>query len=100
MRTSATGCSPRSGRPRSWWRISQRTSMGSILKLVSRALGREVFWTCRQDHIACTHFDTNHYQHITWVTYAELREKLAEKIMAVVGVGRGRRSPVANPGPL
>lgn len=53
----------------------------------ARALGREVFWTCREDHIGKTHFDTNHYQHIVWSTPADLRDKLSEKILAVVGRG-------------
>ena len=53
----------------------------------ARALGREVFWTCRQDHLDKTHFDTNHYQHVVWSTPADLRARLSEKILAVVGRG-------------
>lgn len=53
----------------------------------ARALGREVFWTCREDHLGRTHFDTNHYQHLVWSTPADLRQKLTEKILAVVGRG-------------
>jgi hypothetical protein len=58
----------------------------------ARALGREVFWTCHQDHIGNTHFDTNHYQHVIWSTPADLRVKLSEKILAVVGRGPSAES--------
>jgi nucleoside 2-deoxyribosyltransferase len=58
----------------------------------ARALGREVFWTCRDDHMAATHFDTDHYQHVVWSTPADLRAKLSEKIMAVVGPGPEHQS--------
>ncbi len=55
-------------------------------------LGREVFWTARTDEIARVHFDTNHYQYIDWTTYEELREKLHEKIVAVLGYGPRKKA--------
>jgi hypothetical protein len=59
------------------------------------ALRREIFWTCRADHFAELHFDTNHYQHIKWATPEDLRTQLTEKIVAVAGRGPrglGRRA--------
>ena len=34
------------------------------------------------------HFDTNHFNHIFWTTPAELREKLKNRILRVIGEGR------------
>jgi nucleoside 2-deoxyribosyltransferase len=53
----------------------------------AKALGKEVFWTCRSDDIRNLHFDTNHYGHIEWTTKEDLRRKLRERIMAVLGRG-------------
>ena len=53
----------------------------------AKALGKEVFWTCRSDDIGKLHFDTNHYGHIEWNTKEELRDKLSARIMAVLGPG-------------
>lgn len=47
-------------------------------------LGRPVIFTCRKDEIETAHFDTNHYNHITWETPAELREKLKRRIQATI----------------
>jgi nucleoside 2-deoxyribosyltransferase len=43
-------------------------------------LGRAVIFTCREDEFEKAHFDTNHYNHITWQTTGELREKLKRRI--------------------
>ena len=43
-------------------------------------LGRPVIFTCREDEFKKAHFDTNHYNHITWQTVGELREKLKRRI--------------------
>jgi hypothetical protein len=32
----------------------------------AKALGKEVFWTCRFDDFNGLHVDTNHYGHIKW----------------------------------
>lgn len=52
------------------------------------ALQREVFWCCRQAEMGEVHFDTNHFQYIDWRDPADLRARLAEKIVAIRGVGR------------
>jgi hypothetical protein len=51
------------------------------------ALRREVFWTCDQAETKAVHFDTNHFQYIFWTDHADLRRRLAEKIMAIRGQG-------------
>lgn len=33
------------------------------------------------------HFDTEHYNHIVWTDEDELREKLKNRILAVIGEG-------------
>jgi len=50
-------------------------------------LGREVFWTTKADDLMEIHFDTNHYQHVVWTTYNDLKLKLSEKLVAVLGYG-------------
>jgi hypothetical protein len=52
-----------------------------------KALGKEVFWTCRSDDFDKLHFDTNHYGHIKWDQPADLREQLERRIMAEIGRG-------------
>lgn len=54
-------------------------------------LGRSVFWATKADDLPNIHFDTNHYQHIVWKTHDELREKLQEKIVALLGYGPRKR---------
>ncbi len=49
-------------------------------------LGLPVIWTCHKDHIEQCHFDTRQYNHITWETPVELREKLKDRIIATVGL--------------
>jgi len=58
------------------------------------ALGRPVFWTCCERQFKDVHFDTNHFQYIFWNDYATLHQRLAEKIIALKGLGPFAR-PVA-----
>lgn len=51
-------------------------------------LGIPVIWTCRKDNIKQCHFDTRQYNHITWETTDELREKLKNRILATIGTTR------------
>ena len=54
----------------------------------AKALGRDVFFTCREDRFpADKHFDTEHFQHTMWTTPGELRSKLREKVLALKGNG-------------
>jgi len=52
-----------------------------------KALGKEVFWTCRADDFHNLHFDTNHYGHIKWTDPANLRDQLRNRILAELGRG-------------
>jgi hypothetical protein len=54
----------------------------------AQGLGIPVIWTVRKDQIADVHFDTRQYNHIIWSTADELREKLYNRIAAVVGTRR------------
>lgn len=53
----------------------------------AQGLGIPVIWTCRADQIMDIHFDTRQYNHITWNSPFELREKLRIRIAAVIGDG-------------
>lgn len=53
----------------------------------AQGLGIPVIWCCREDHINHVHFDTRQFNHITWSTPQELREKLRNRIGAVLGDG-------------
>ena len=55
----------------------------------AHGLGIEVFFTCRKDVLDnnVIHFDTRQYNHIGWETPEELRERLADRISAVIGDG-------------
>jgi hypothetical protein len=54
----------------------------------AKALGRDVFFTCRKDRFAeDKHFDTEHFHHTTWETPADLAKSLQEKVMALKGQG-------------
>ncbi|POO56164.1 hypothetical protein [Agrobacterium rosae] len=55
----------------------------------AQGLGIPVIWCCREDHINHVHFDTRQFNHITWTTPEELREKLRNRIGAVIGDGPG-----------
>lgn len=54
-------------------------------------LGIEVIWACRSDCMNFVHFDTRQHAHVVWATPAELREKLARRIGAVMGYGATAR---------
>jgi hypothetical protein len=49
-------------------------------------LGKLVIWTCRHDEFRVdkVHFDTRPYNHIIWSDEADLREKLKNRIRALV----------------
>lgn len=51
-----------------------------------------VIFTCRLDGLGNVHFDTRQYNHITWATPEELRERLAKRISATLGDGPLRKS--------
>ena len=53
----------------------------------AQGLGIPVIWTCHADHIEHVHFDTRQFNHITWSTPEEIREKLRNRIGAVIGDG-------------
>ena len=46
-----------------------------------------VVFTCSQDSIDNVHFDTSHYNHIVWRNPEELKERLENRIAAVIGDG-------------
>lgn len=52
------------------------------------ANGLTVIWTCREDDFENAHFDTEHFNHIIWSSENELRDKLLDRIAAVVGEGQ------------
>ena len=60
----------------------------------AHGLGIPVIFTCRDDTVETLHFDTNHYSHIVWSDPMDLREKLKNRILAVIGEGpEAHRSP-------
>ena len=46
-----------------------------------------VIFTCRDDSLEKVHFDTRQYNHIVWTEPEELRQRLKNRIAAVVGDG-------------
>ncbi len=56
----------------------------------AHGLGISVIFTCRKDLQDEIHFDTRQYNHIFWEAPDELRERLEERIGAVIGQGPGR----------
>jgi nucleoside 2-deoxyribosyltransferase len=48
-------------------------------------LGLPVIWCVREDEINNVHFDTRQYNHVTWNTPAELKEKLYNRVVASLG---------------
>lgn len=58
----------------------------------AHGLGLPVIFTCHKDNFKNLHFDTSHYNHIEWANHQELREKLKNRILAVIGVGPEPRS--------
>ena len=55
----------------------------------AQGLGIDVIHTCRRDRMQAVHFDTNHFNHITWETPEDLRTKLHRRIEATLGRGPG-----------
>ena len=55
----------------------------------AHGLNLPVIFTCRADAVETLHFDTEHYNHIVWTTPEDLREKLKNRILAVIGEGPG-----------
>ncbi len=55
----------------------------------AHGLGLQVIFTCKEGDVDKLHFDTNHYNHIVWTTPEDLREKLKNRILAVIGEGPG-----------
>ena len=53
----------------------------------AHGLGLPVIFTCKNDSVDKLHFDTNHYNHIVWTTPEDLRKKLKNRILAVIGEG-------------
>ena len=51
--------------------------------------GIPVVWTCREDLIGYVHFDTRQFSHIVWKSPEDLRERLANRIRAVIGENPG-----------
>ena len=47
-------------------------------------LGLPVVWVVRESDLPDVHFDTNHFNHITWATVEELRIKLQRRIEATI----------------
>jgi len=55
-------------------------------------MGLPVIWACREDEFNKVHFDTRQYNHIVWKEPNELREKLALRIRATVGMAPNKRA--------
>jgi hypothetical protein len=53
----------------------------------AKALGKEVFWSCREYDFHNLHFDTNHYGHIKWSQPEDLKRQLEDRIVAELGFG-------------
>jgi nucleoside 2-deoxyribosyltransferase len=47
-------------------------------------LGIPVIWTCREDELVKTHFDTRQYNHVVWKDEQDLFEKLKRRIEATI----------------
>lgn len=52
-------------------------------------LGLPVIWSVRKDDLANVHFDTRQYNHIVWETSEELRDRLHDFVIALIGERRG-----------
>ena len=55
-------------------------------------LGLPVIWCCHGDQMRDSHFDTNHFNHVTWSDAEELRKKLETRILATIGRGPQKAS--------
>ena len=53
----------------------------------AHGLDLPVIFTCRKDTIKHVHLDTRQYNHIVWDKPEELRERLTNRISAVIGDG-------------
>lgn len=51
------------------------------------ALGKPVIWCCRSDLIDNVHFDTRQFNHIVWKKSEDLKQKLKNRIGAIIGDG-------------
>ncbi len=47
-------------------------------------LNKPIIWTCRSDEMEKCHFDTNHFNHITWENEEDLNIKLYNRIRATI----------------
>jgi hypothetical protein len=56
------------------------------------ALEKPVIWCCRADLIDQVHFDTRQFNHIVWREPGDLKEKLKNRIGAVLGLGPFQQS--------
>ena len=59
----------------------------------AHGLDLPVIFTCHEQSLENLHFDTAHYSHLVWADPAELREKLKNRILAVVGQGPIAKNP-------
>ena len=53
----------------------------------AKGLGLPSIFTCRKDCMEELHFDTEHYNHIVWTVPEDLRKKLKNRILTVLGEG-------------
>ena len=44
-----------------------------------------MIYMCHEDFMDSLHFDTSHINHIVWQNPTDLREKLKNRILAVIG---------------
>jgi nucleoside 2-deoxyribosyltransferase len=52
-------------------------------------LGRNVYWMCEQTELDKVHFDTRQYNFIDYLSAAEAKKRLYDRIMAIEGKGPG-----------
>jgi nucleoside 2-deoxyribosyltransferase len=58
-----------------------------------QGLGRPVFWMCNDAEREKLHFDTRQYNHILYTDLGDARVRLHNRIIAVVGEGKGPEIP-------
>lgn len=65
---------------------------GGVYFEAGYALGHAlpVIWTCRRDALVELHFDTRQFNFIVWESDADLAQRLARRIEAVIGLGPGQ----------
>lgn len=56
------------------------------------ALEKPVIWCCQSDLIDQVHFDTRQFNHIVWEEPSDLKDKLKNRIGAILGLGPFRQS--------